>query len=249
MEIDAVFFDLYGTLLIYGDMDAAWAAWLQALHDRLSGLGVAIDPRHLEERCDGFFGRPEPAGDGSDLTVYERRLKELCGELEIEVPVDEIRRMATETAAAWQRHVEVDPEAKPVLAELEQRMPLGLVSNFDHPPHVRTVLRDTGLLGFFDAVVVSGDVGVKKPDPGIFSPPLQELALNPARVAYVGDAPEDMIAAEMAGLFPILLRRQSGATWEDAADFRSTSTPDDLRQSARGAVTVSSLKEVVALVL
>jgi putative hydrolase of the HAD superfamily len=249
MDIDAVFFDLYGTLLIYGDMDAAWTAWLQALHDRMSGLGVAIEAGELEKRCDGFFGRPEPDGNRGGLTVYEHRLKELCDELVIEAPLDEIRRMATETATAWQRYVELDPEARPVLAELEQRLRLGLVSNFDHPPYVRALLRDTGLLGFFDVVVVSGDVGIKKPDPGIFSPPLRELGLDPARVAYVGDAPEDMMAADAAGLVPILLRRQSGTTWQEAADFKSDSQTGGNRRPVSGAFTVTSLKDVVPLVL
>jgi hypothetical protein len=32
MAYQGVFFDLYGTLLIYGDMTAAWADWLSDLH-------------------------------------------------------------------------------------------------------------------------------------------------------------------------------------------------------------------------
>jgi hypothetical protein len=29
--VKGVFFDLYGTLLIYGDMERAWSAWFEAL--------------------------------------------------------------------------------------------------------------------------------------------------------------------------------------------------------------------------
>ena len=56
-----------------------------------------------------------------------------------------------------------------MLGELQGRYKLALISNFDHPPHVHRLLDELALRPFFDAVVVSGDVGVKKPDPAIFT--------------------------------------------------------------------------------
>ncbi len=249
MDLDAVFFDLYGTLLIYGDMEAAWSAWLEALHDRLCDLGVTVEPERLQRQCDGFFGRPEPELDGAPLTVYERRLAGLCQDFGLPARPDHLRMLADETAAAWQRHVAVDPDAAPVLGRLKQSLPLALVSNFDHPPHVRSVLGEAGLLDLFDAVVVSADVGIKKPDPGIFSPPLETLGVDPARVAFVGDAPEDMAAAEAAGLVSILLRRRSGATWVAAADYRSEPATDAAGGPAAGSVTIAGLRELLPLIL
>jgi HAD superfamily hydrolase (TIGR01549 family) len=249
MDIRGVFFDLYGTLLIYGDMTAAWSAWLEALHSRLRGLAPAIDRHTLEQRCDGMFARPEPTGGEGDLTLYERRLEELCLGLGCEPGSDELGRMAQTTASAWQRFIDLDPRAVPALSSLKNDLPLALVSNFDHPPHVYTLLGDAGLDALFDIVVVSGEVGVKKPDPAIFSIPLERLGLEPETVAYVGDAPEDVEGATAAGLVPILLDRRSGDTWAEAADYGSTSGGPRSENAARPAATVSSLDEVVTLVL
>ncbi len=100
---------------------------------------------------------------------------------------------------------------------------LALVSNFDHPPHVRKVLQSTGLAPFFDVVVISGDVGVKKPDPRIFDPALKRCQLRPNQVVYVGDSLEDFQGATAAKLTPIIIRRYSGDRSGVAVDFRQAS--------------------------
>jgi len=249
MDIRGVFFDLYGTLLIYGDMSAAWAAWLEALHGRLLRTGLTIDQSTLAKKCDGLFSKPEPAGRSDELTVYERRIEGLTLEVGAKVTFDDVRLMATETVSAWQRFVEVDPRAVPVLTTLKVDLPVALVSNFDHPPHVHDLLGREGLLDLFDTVVVSGEVGVKKPNPEIFSIPLERLELDPQHVAYIGDAPEDVEGAVAAGLVPILLDRRSGSSWAEAADYGTAAETPQREQAARPAATISSLDEVVRLVL
>jgi len=248
MDIRGIFFDLYGTLLVYGDMSGAWPAWMDVLNDGFDAAGLHVERSRLVEACDGFFTRPEPVGGADRLTPYERRLQALATELGAAVTRRDLSHIATRTAAAWQRFVTLDPRALPVLESLETRFPLALVSNYDHPPHVHDLLVSEGLAPFFDVVVISGDVGVKKPDPGIFSLPLQRLGLAPEHVAYVGDAPEDVQGAAAAGLVPILLHRGSGDSWAEAADYSATLMISHREISARPAAIVSSLDEVAELV-
>jgi HAD superfamily hydrolase (TIGR01549 family) len=249
MDIRAVFFDLFGTLLIYGDMDAAWTAWLEALHHRLAAAGFTIDRKDLERRCGGLFSRSDPAAGTPGLTLYERRLEELCGELGAPAAAGHIHAMASETAAAWQRFVSIDPRTVPVLEELGAKLPVALISNYDHPPHVHELLAEEQMLELFHTVVVSGEVGVKKPDPAIFALALDRLGLEAAHVAYVGDAPEDVQGSVAAGMIPILIDRKSGGSWVDAADYGSTPEARRREHVARPAATVASLDEVVELVL
>ena len=89
MRIDSVFFDLYGTLLIYGDMTAAWAAWLKTLHKGLKKLGLEMSRKKLARRCEGFFSRPAPPFDPDGLTIYERRLEDFTRELGLDPDPDE----------------------------------------------------------------------------------------------------------------------------------------------------------------
>ena len=236
-EIRGVFFDLYGTLLCYGDMEAAGESWYHAIRRELIDSGHAFDEETLIRVCEEFLLQPEPPVQDDGLTVYERRMRVLVGGLEVKLEVEELRQISEASVAAWHAHTPLDPEAKSVLGELQGRYKLALISNFDHPPHVHQLLDELALRPFFDAVVVSGDVGVKKPDPAIFAPALEQTGLATDEALFVGDSPEDDIAgAKAAGLRPILIQRQ-----RDADSSPPEWTEDEVR-------VVAGLREVVGLV-
>lgn len=247
MRFDALFFDLYGTLLIYGDMTAAWSAWLTTLHGWLEELGLVIDRGDLARRCEGFFSWQAPAAANDGLTIYERRLEEFARDLKLAATPDQLRQCATATVGAWQDFVALDPEALPVLTQLATTHPLALVSNFDHPPHVHRILEETELHQHFRIIVVSGDSGIKKPDPEIFAPAVSAVGIAPQRIAYVGDAPEDILAAKRAGMTPIRLQRDGDMEGDKAADFRHAPVP---RKWIEGIdhPTISTLSELPGLV-
>jgi putative hydrolase of the HAD superfamily len=57
------------------------------------------------------------------------------------------------------------------------------------------------LANYFDALIVSGEVGVAKPDPAIFALALARLGVEAREALFVGDSPEyDMRGAEAAGI-------------------------------------------------
>ena len=242
MSFRGVFFDLYGTLMVYGDMQAAWSDWLSALYGQLVKGGLSMSQEEFAERCDGFFERPRPPAHDDDLTLYERRIQALGVELGLDLGDVVISKAADASIAAWQKHVPVDPDAYVVLGALRTRKMLALVSNFDHPPHVYLLLSKLGLARFFDSVVVSGEVGVEKPDPRIFAMALAQTGLEPREVIYVGDTAEDVQGALAAGLCPILIRRDE--LEGEIADFRL-----DQRSAAvepiEGVEIVSSLVALV----
>ena len=55
MTINGIFFDLYGTLLVYGNMDTAWSDWLNTLHKQLRLRGLTLSIESLAETCDQFY--------------------------------------------------------------------------------------------------------------------------------------------------------------------------------------------------
>ena len=246
MRFEGIFFDLYGTLLIYGDMTSAWSAWLTTLHRRLEALGLKIDSEDLANQCDGFFSRPAPALDPDGLTIYERRLEELVLELDLEANAEQLQEIASATIEAWQRFVDLDPDTHPVLNKLSETHTLALITNFDHPPHVQRLLDETGLDRLFEAIVVSGEVGIKKPDPDIFAPAVEALGISAGNIAYVGDAPEDILAAHAAGMTPVRLQRDGDTESDKAADFRHAAVPRLWTEGIEH-FTISSLRELAAL--
>jgi 2-haloacid dehalogenase len=55
-------------------------------------------------------------------------------------------------------------------------------------------------LGWFEGVVISGEVGVAKPDPAIYRIAIERLALEPERTLFVDDMPVNVEAARACGI-------------------------------------------------
>jgi putative hydrolase of the HAD superfamily len=207
MQIKGVFFDLYGTLLMYGDLATAWSEWQRAFYECLQDCGLKLSEESFAVYCDDFFERPEPQGHDEHLTVLERRIKALGMALGLALSNEDLEKTAVAIANAWQQYVSLDPDALSVLHALKSQKSLALISNFDHPPYVHSLLSALGLTEFFESIVISGDVGVKKPDPRIFSFALQQTQLQPHEVVYVGDSSVDVQGAQAAGMCPIRIQR------------------------------------------
>jgi HAD superfamily hydrolase (TIGR01509 family) len=83
----------------------------------------------------------------------------------------------------------------PLLERLHGRAKLAVCSNFSHTATARAVLERAGLLRHFDAVVISEDVGLRKPHAEIFAAVAEQLAVPPAEIVHIGDD----LAADVAG--------------------------------------------------
>ncbi len=243
MVCNGVFFDLYGTLLISPDMQAAWADWGSALYRFLIERGLALSEEEFTPFRHSLFDRPVPALHDDGMTLYERQLQALCLDLGLSLSRENLANLATTTIGAWQRWIELDQEAPVVLGTLQRDKKLALISNFDHPPHVRALLTDLHLLPFFDAVTISGEVGVKKPDPRIFAFALAVTGLRPEEVVYVGDSIEDVEGARAAGLQPIRIQRHTAYPSPESDQPGNGSENDPFA----GVRTIASLCELLAL--
>jgi len=246
--IRGVFFDLYGTLFVYGDMKKAWADWLHQFYVSLSHLGLTLSEEEFAKECNRFFGKAEPAMTGQNLTIFEKRIKSLCTSLEIGVRDEDVASVADLIAGRWQKSIELDQDAIPVLKELKESKILGLVSNFDHPRHVRKYLSEYGLDCLFETIIISGEAGVKKPNPDIFRPALSATGLQPGEVVYVGDADVDVEAANAAGIMPILIKRpDTDKNSPDLDNDSSNAKISDFTQNRKQCETISALRELLSL--
>lgn len=119
-------------------------------------------------------------------------------------------------------------KSREVLLRLKEQYPMVLVSNFYG--NIQTVLGEFGLDGVFFQIIESAVVGVRKPDPRIFSLGVEALGLKPDEVVVVGDSiDKDIVPARQAGCHTVWFR---GEGWTD--DPVDESLPDriitDLRE-------------------
>ena len=253
MNAQGIYFDLYGTLLVYGNMKKAWSDWLSTFYHLLKKQGLNISAESFSHQCDGFFSSAAPDGHNPHLTVLERRIQRLCRRLDHRLPDEELSRIADTVADAWQAHISIDPETVPVLKALKQRgKTVGLVSNFDHPPHVRRILSHNGLENIFDTTIISSEVGIQKPDPAIFALALQQTGVSPADALYVGDTEGDVAGALAARIRPIFIKRPVNGTDSEALDFQVAYADENLPdyRSWNNKVTIiSRLHEVLEITI
>jgi putative hydrolase of the HAD superfamily len=112
------------------------------------------------------------------------------------------------------------PDAEPALKQLRRRYVLALVTNGASCLQ-REKLAASGLAGYFDAVVVSGDseVGAAKPDASPFRRALRQLDATTSEAVMVGDSfGKDVEGALAAGLGAIWLNRDKRSEPPHAAE-------------------------------
>ena len=103
-------------------------------------------------------------------------------------------------------------ENKQVLEHLKQKgYPMVLVSNFYG--NINQVLKDAGIDGYFQNVIESAVVGVRKPNPAIFALGVCALDLPASQVLVVGDTyGKDIVPAHKLGCHTLWIK---GLQWEE----------------------------------
>lgn len=95
-------------------------------------------------------------------------------------------------------------DAKKSLDLLADRYPMVLVSNFYG--NIQSVLTDFGLIGYFNDIVESAVVGVRKPNPAIYQLGVDRIGLEAAACVVIGDSfKKDITPAKEVGCKTIWL--------------------------------------------
>ena len=208
-RIRAVLFDLDDTLV------DARGAWRVAFADVLAG---AYD-RYPALRA---LGRGEDVHDAVFQRYVRRAHREDGGEWDPELLRHGFRRLLAEHArrdddfadrlyeayrGTRPHDIKPYPDAVPALEALGERFPLALVSN-GRGPEQRSRIHPLGLEAHFAVIAISGELGVRKPDPAIFAHVLSRLGVPASAAVHIGDDPHaDVAGARAAGLAAVWVNR------------------------------------------
>jgi putative hydrolase of the HAD superfamily len=127
------------------------------------------------------------------------------------------------------RHVPF-PDARPALERLAPTYRLGLISN-GAPAIQRLKLAGSGVASFFDPslIVISGDVGIGKPDPAIFASALTWADAVADDAVMVGNSLEsDVAGARNAGIRAVWVDRGGETLPPDLVPFQIVRSLDGL---------------------
>jgi putative hydrolase of the HAD superfamily len=95
----------------------------------------------------------------------------------------------------------------PCARALKERYRLALLSN-DVSEWSRYLREYHGVEPLIDAVFISGDLGVRKPDPRIYQIAMDRLGASPSECVFIDDYPERVEAARKLGINAILFNRE-----------------------------------------
>jgi putative hydrolase of the HAD superfamily len=198
VALRAILFDLFDTLVdLHMDRLPAVEVGGRRFPSTLGALHRAAadwTPASLEEftaalRASDAELHGQHWAVGRELPTL-RRFEAFCRRLGIAAP-DAPEVLTLTHMAALRAQMRVLPHHARVLESLRASFALGLVSNFSHSPTALAVLRDAGLEPQLDPVVISDEVGIRKPRPEIFQAALAQLGLRADEVVHVGD---DLVA-------------------------------------------------------
>jgi len=183
----AILFDWGGTL-----MDDEWSDEI-ALKGHSAGLAALTRD-----------GLPDAAAFTGYLREHEAELFPLTGEDEIDISAvmtqsfaaqgveltdDDVRLFLQAAQEAWSSHYALAASAHALLEALRERgLKLALVSNTASPQWLlQPILERQGIAERVDAIVLSSEVGKRKPHPAIFERALRDLDVQSSEALFVGD--------------------------------------------------------------
>lgn len=132
------------------------------------------------------------------------------------------------------RMMEFPSDHRQILGKYHGRFQLGLVSNFDHAPAVYRVLERERVRVLFQEILISAEVGWRKPSREIFQLMLDRMRLDPAETLFIGDSLLfDVSGAKQIGMETVWLNPENRPAHPDlpAPDHiipRLTDLPDIL---------------------
>lgn len=212
--LEAILFDLDGTLVDFVDTDVRSLQWL---HSHL-GLSISfesfldtaiekimefhelvdankVDPLLLHKfRLQNTFARYGIGWNDRFIGLYRKKLIELC------VPFTGIEN---------------------ILTGIRKKVKTGVISNAYDSADQRERIRNARIEDLFDIIVIAGDIGIFKPNPSIFLYALNYLKVSPEKALYVGDSISyDIVGAKSAGMKALFFNKD---TQKDCtvADFRA----------------------------
>lgn len=211
--IKGILFDLNGTLIDIYTTESDDQLY-RVTTNYLDYYGVKIAPCELKRR---FFelNRMQRQQSEEDFPEFDvaKIFQQIIGDYHTR-PLENTAELARSTAvvfrAAGRYKLECYDGVYEIMRDLKKRFLLGAVSDGQSLWAVPE-LQSVNLEDFFQTVVVSGDLGYRKPDIRLFKQALDALQLAPQEVIFVGnDMYRDVYGAHAAGMKTVFFKSNQG---------------------------------------
>ncbi len=209
-----VLFDAGGTLIHFdGDVPSLLRKGEEAFIENLLNDGLPLDYevflKKFHSRMEAYYTERESEFIEYTTAYIARTLLAEYGfpNVSEDILKRALARMYAVTQSYWLAEDDAIPTLKDLLA---QGYRLGLVSNAADGDDVQTLINQVKLRPYFDVILTSAALGIRKPNPIIFQEALKYWGASPEVAVMVGDTlGADILGARNAGIFSIWLTRRA----------------------------------------
>ena len=210
--IQAIFFDLDNTLLDGSRFHEAIHRTCNQIATVQPGLSAERLLEANSEIWQSYWPQVEPQWtigtlDGKAVSREAwRQTLQACG-----CDDDSLRQLALAYHLQFGRETyQLFDDVPALFAELkESDIRLALITNGAADTQ-RDKLEALGITAWFDALIISGEIGIAKPDPAIFELALKQVDVEPTQAWHIGDTlATDIAGAKAAGVAAVWINRSN----------------------------------------
>jgi len=215
--IHAILFDLVGTLteetsVLLNTQQGYYGLQVKAIHQSLEKDGIFVDWPSFRDQYEKIRNQQKERSKET-LREYDmcKRVSDTLSFFNHSVSsASEIIAKAVDAYMnIYIKTLKIEESTCDLLRSLSAEYELGLVTNFAYPPGAHRILDHFAIRPFFRAILISGEVGWKKPSPHIFDIALTRLSVKPEKAAFVGDDYEaDIVGAKNVGMKTVFLCKE-----------------------------------------
>lgn len=207
----AVCFDLGETLIHY---KGVLLSWLPLHKDALEQMAKACDYRINDEEIEKAKAVLEIYNTRIIPRVKEVSADQIMGEIlaVLKLPRETYLESAKKSFFSFfQRKIITYEDAVPLLQFLNSKdLRVGIFTDVPYgmdKSYVENDLKD--IHKYIDCLVTSRDAGYRKPDPRGYIYLAKQLGIAPDETIFVGNEEKDILGANAAGLFSVLIDREN----------------------------------------
>ena len=214
----------------------------RAMLETLRGEGLVLREQAFLARLAGKFKAYDRkrAADHREPSAFSVLTAVLAEEKLAPQPPALLRRALRSMYEVYEAHWKLFPESLPALERIRAAgLRMAMLSNASDEENVRRMIANHKLESYFDPVIISAAIGIRKPDARAFQPILDAWRIPAAEMVMVGDQlGTDILGGNALGLRTIWL-----TTEEHAPANRK------LRGKIPAAAQVNTIGEAAALVI
>ena len=194
-DIRAAIFDLDGTII-----DSMYV-WKKVDEDFLTSRGIPVTEEYTDKMRTMFF---------ETAAAYTKKKYDLSE------TVEEIMQTWLDMAhREYAENVRAKPYAAEYIRSLKEKGVLIGMATSNNPYLLKPCLENNGMLGLFDVICYTSEVGMNKSNPDIYLYTAEKLGVSPRDCAVFEDIPEGIRSAGSVGMKTVAVYDPSNEQYRD----------------------------------